>query len=289
MKDWKEYESFVQRLQQALISSEDYLKQKNIVVEKNKKIVDKAGIEREFDIYWKYELAGITYETVIECKHYSSAIQVGLIDAFVGKLSDLPQLIPVFATTVGYQSGAETKARQHNIELLIVREQSDSDWVSHDGTPLIREVNVEMHLVSPTIITSFSPLLDKEWAELTYPNGIPENNPMIGFNNEMFLENDTSKVSLLELAQQLQPLDEEESGDYETTVEFDGYLLHKDEKWKLKAYRINYTIHKTHKETFNIDFAKELDGVIEYINRGKKKTILKSGGVKEEILRQDKR
>ncbi|MFA0405199.1 restriction endonuclease [Vibrio sp. 10N.222.52.C12] len=282
--NWKEYESFVQRLQQAMIHSEPYLQQKNITVEKNKKIIDNAGIEREFDLYWKYELAGITYETVIECKHYSSTIQVGLIDAFVGKLSDLPQLIPVYATTMGYQSGAEIKAKQHNIELLVVREQSDADWVAHDGIPLIKQVGIQVHVISPPIITSFMPMIDKEWAECEFPDGFPENSQLIGLNNEMFLQNEHSNMSLLELASTLKPLDSREYGDYEDTVMFDGWLLHKKEALKLKAYRINYSVPKSHAIEMLIDFSKELDGVIEYINRGIKKTVLKRGGIKEEKL-----
>lgn len=282
--NWKEYESFVQRLQQAMIHSEPYLQQKNITVEKNKKIIDNAGIEREFDLYWKYELAGITYETVIECKHYSSTIQVGLIDSFVGKLSDLPQLIPVYATTMGYQSGAEIKAKQHNIELLVVREQSDADWVAHDGTPLIKQVNGQVHVINPARITSFMPMLDKEWVDSEFPDGFPENPQMFGQNNEMFLQSDESNMSLLELANTLKPLDGQEYGDYEDTVMFDGWLLHKDERWKLKAYRVNYSMPKPLTIEMLIDFSKELDGVIEYINRGIKKTVLKRGGIKEEKL-----
>lgn len=283
--DWREYESFVQRLQQALIFSEDYLRQKNIVIEKNKKIIDNAGIEREFDLYWKYELAGITYETVIECKHYNKPVQVGLMDAFVGKLVDLPQLHPVFATTIGYQSGAEIKAKQHKVELLVVREQSDSDWVSYDGTPLIREINVTIEAVSPPTITSFMPFVDKEWMESTFPNGLPDNMQMLGRNDQMILKNEISETSLLDLAYTLQPLDDATFGRYEDTVEFDGWLLNNGEKWRIKAYRVSYIISKPYTTTMLIDFSKELDGVIEYINRGVKKTILKRGDIKEEKLR----
>ena len=64
----RDYESFVQKLQQALINSEEYLHQKNISIERNVKITDNYGIDREFDLYWEYELAGVTYKTVIECK-----------------------------------------------------------------------------------------------------------------------------------------------------------------------------------------------------------------------------
>ena len=118
----KEYENFVSILQQAILSSEEYIKQKNIVIEKNKIIKDKNGLDREFDLYWEYELGGLTYKTVIECKDYKSPITVEKIDALIGKIQDIPELKGVFATKTGYQSGTKTKAKKNGIELLIVRE-----------------------------------------------------------------------------------------------------------------------------------------------------------------------
>ena len=55
----KEYEFFVANLQQALLNAETITTQKNIQVEVDKNITDNCGIERQFDIYWEYELGGI--------------------------------------------------------------------------------------------------------------------------------------------------------------------------------------------------------------------------------------
>ena len=79
----KEYEQFVAELQQALLNTEAFIQQKNVKVEVNKIIVDNCGIKRQFDIYWEYELGGITYKTVIECKDYNSKISVDRIDGFL--------------------------------------------------------------------------------------------------------------------------------------------------------------------------------------------------------------
>jgi len=108
----KDYEFFVAKLQQALLNADAYASQKNIQVEVNKKIVDNCGIERQFDIYWEYELGGLLYKTVIECKDYASTITVEKIDALIGKVKDLPDLKAVFATKMGYQSGAQKKSRK---------------------------------------------------------------------------------------------------------------------------------------------------------------------------------
>ncbi len=84
MSTGKDYEVFVQSLQQALLDSEAHFSLKNIKVERNKKIADSFGCIREFDIYWEYELAGIIYKTVIECKDYASKVSVEKIDALLG-------------------------------------------------------------------------------------------------------------------------------------------------------------------------------------------------------------
>src|SRR5690606_14872243 len=127
--------NFVARLQHAILYSEEIAKQKNIQIEVNKRLIDNSGIERQFDVYWEYELGGYKYKTVIECKDYASSVSIEKIDALVGKLNDLPDIKAVFATRSGYQSGAKIKAEKHNIELLLVREQNDSDWIGDDGVP----------------------------------------------------------------------------------------------------------------------------------------------------------
>ena len=93
----REYEEFVANLHQALLDAEKLSDQTKTLVEKNKKITDRCGIEREFDIYWEYELAGFTYKTVIECKDYNSTISIDKIDALIGKTQDIPDIKPVFA------------------------------------------------------------------------------------------------------------------------------------------------------------------------------------------------
>lgn len=98
----REYEEFVASLQKALFESEQWTELRNIQIEQNKKIKDNFGILREFDLYWEYELAGITYKTVIECKDYASKVSIEKIDALLGKIRDIPDLKPIFATKTGY-------------------------------------------------------------------------------------------------------------------------------------------------------------------------------------------
>ncbi|EIL9233235.1 hypothetical protein EAO92_004535, partial [Salmonella enterica subsp. enterica serovar Enteritidis] len=70
----KEYEELVRDIQRSLINAGNVPSLKNINIEKNKKIKDRSGIDREFDIYWEFEIGGHTYRSVIECKDYSSRV-----------------------------------------------------------------------------------------------------------------------------------------------------------------------------------------------------------------------
>jgi len=276
----KEYEQFVGLLQQAILNSDEYCRTKNIAVEVNKKIVDRSGIERQFDIYWEYELGGITYKTVIECKDYNSSISIEKIDALLGKLQDLPDLRGVFATKIGYQSGAKTKADTHKIDLLIVREQNDSDWEDKDGTPYIKIIDTTINIISPAIITGFDIFLDKSWIEKNTDIILKEKTVLTAKEDEVFVEDEDSgeRYSLFDLKYKLEPQNENDV-DFQIEKKFENaFILHpdlSDKRLKLFSYKLRYRIPKPFQMKMKIDFSKELVGVIEYLNKGNKKIVYK--------------
>ena len=72
----------------------------------------------------------------------------------------------MFATKKGYQSGAKTKAARNNVDLLVVREQDESDWYAPDGTPLLKQDPCKHSCTRMSAtIHSFIPALDKDWIE----------------------------------------------------------------------------------------------------------------------------
>jgi len=279
----KEYENFVARLQQAILSSEKFGKQKNIVIEKNKIIRDNCGIDREFDLYWEYELGGFTYKTVIECKDYNAPISVLKVDELVGKILDMPELKPVFATKNRYQAGAKKKAKQHGIELLIVREQNDSDWCDEHGNPYITSVNITGHFILPVRITCFQPSFDGKWIKQNRPDiDITKPLQLQGINNEIFVDEvcNNVKYSLYDLADKLTSLEENKPGFYERVVEFtEAYIIHNDDKYKIISYKVMYHIPEPIESNISVDISKELIGVVEYINKGLKLKIFQDGNI----------
>ena len=278
--DGKQYELFVASLQQALLNTENITTQKNIVVEVNKKIFDNCGIERQFDIYWEYELGGLTYKTVIECKDYNASITLEKIDALIGKVKDIPDLKAVFATKTGYQSGAKTKAEQNKIDLLVVREQNDSDWIGVDGTPLIKKVCINLNVSMPAQINKFEPLVDEKWFQKFFGDKIPQLLNIKVNNNEIFIDDikNGDKYSLYDLTARLKPLNSKEFGSFEKVENFDdAFLCYEGIRLKITSYKVGYSIYESATTIIEIDGTKELIGVIEYLQKGTKKSIFRDG------------
>lgn len=282
--DGKAYERFVQNLHQALLDFEDIIKQKNIKIERNKKIIDNCGIEREFDLYWEYELAGITYKTIIECKDYKSRVSVEKIDALIGKIRDIPDLKPLFATKVGYQRGAEAKAKNNKIELLIVREQSDEDWKDGQGNSFIRELFINVLIQSPANITKFSPSIDADWVKENTDIDISKPFNLSNMSDSIFIDDLIlgEKYSLYELEQRLGASAEGKYGDLIYSNSFDNAFLVSDElRFKLRSYDINYILSPPTSMPFHIDYSKDLIGVIEYPHKEQKTAIFTDKIIKD--------
>ena len=290
VKPGRAYEDFVAGLHRALLEAERVLDGRNIEVELNKIIIDNDGLKREFDIYWEYEIAGIKYRTVIECKDYNSSVSIADIDALLGKTQSIPGLRLVFATKKGYQSGAKTKAVRNNVDLLIVREQNESDWYAPDGTPLLKKIHVDFMYDMPAIIHSFFPALDADW--IVKNTDIDTSKPLTlsGLNSDISVEDRSTgqTYSLLDLSNRLQAIRQRESGRFKDTVAFeDAFIVHKGKRFKLKSYNVEYTILGVLKSTLEIDFSTQLDGVIEYLKTNTKATIFGNRVMRESTVRMD--
>jgi predicted helicase len=143
-----EYEQFVQDVYQAIVSAEGV---ENIKVEHNIQLEGNSGCEHQIDVYWEFRLAGQTYKTAIECKAYNQSVSIGKIRDFYGVLVDVPGLTGIFATLVGYQSGAKKYAEHYGISLKELREPTDADWQGR-----VQDINLNLHVVKVQV-KSFQP------------------------------------------------------------------------------------------------------------------------------------
>ena len=284
------YESFVAGLQRAILEAERVFDGRNIEVETNKIIIDNDGLKREFDVYWEYEIAGIRYRTVIECKDYNSSVSVGLIDALLGKAQSIPGLRLVFATKKGYQSGAKTKAARNNVDLLVVREQDESDWYAPDGTPLLKQIHVNIMYRMSATIHSFIPALDKDWIEKNTDVDTSKSLTLSGQYSDLLIDDRSTgeEYSLLELSTRLSPIAERKSGRFKDTVNLvDAFLVHEEKRFKLNSYTVEFTIPEILTSAVEIDFSSQLDGVIEYLQSNVKASIFGNRVMREPTTRTD--
>ncbi|ECA7838350.1 restriction endonuclease, partial [Salmonella enterica subsp. enterica serovar Derby] len=281
----KEYEELVRDIQRSLINAENIPSLKNINIEKNKKIKDRSGIDREFDIYWEFEIGGHTYRSVIECKDYSSPVSIEKIDAFIGKTNDIPGLKLIYATRTGYQSGAKIKAEQHNIQLLVIRDQQAQDWVDDDGTPLLKSIHFKMTAILPPRIINFNVHVDKEW--FYSQNEYTENTLPYLFKTELsdaiFIRNISKgeKYSIHDLSRLLmKKVDNMVYGENIYAEKIDnGYIENANSsvKMKIKGYDCTYIYRKPIEDVSIIDFSEQIKAIVEDFITGKKKWVLKNG------------
>jgi len=285
---WKEYELFVGQIQQSLLNAEGISHIKNITVEVNKKILDRNGIQRQFDVYWEFMLGGQLYKSIIECKDYASAITIDKIDALIGKTNDIPGLRLIYATKKGYQSGAKIKAEQHKIDLLIVREGVNEDWTDQDGNPLVREISLNITAILSPRIISFSPFVDSQWLKINSILEPEEIDKKLGLylNNQLFINNKTknTKTSLYDLANSLPSIHKDiryGSGEFSENFE-DAYIETYDEfiKVKIKGYKLSYEYHEPRTITSTIDYSKQLLGIVQNFQTGEKKMVFIDGVIK---------
>ncbi len=266
------YELFVQKIQQAIIDSEPYAAQTNIIVEHDKKLIDRCGIERQFDLYWEYELGGFVYKNIVECKDFENGVPIDKLDALIGKMHDFPGIRPIIATRVKYQSGAIKKAIDNNIDIIIVRDEDiEKDWTSSDGTPLMRSINFQIHCVSRLKILSANMGIDKEWVEREH---ISPPSSTLFLPTEVFLEKSGQpSITLQEYIEKNHNGGDSLGEEHIHKESFDDAFIVYSEtlRLKLKGFEIKYIFPKPLEYRFTR--SPEVTGVVEYLNQEKKKMI----------------
>lgn len=97
----------------------------NVSVERNVFLntVDGTNRTREIDILISTTVVGYPVHIAVECKNEKEPIGVEKIDAFVGKLKDvgIPTSYGVFVSASGYTKGAISRAKDAEIEALILK------------------------------------------------------------------------------------------------------------------------------------------------------------------------
>jgi hypothetical protein len=142
-----DYEKLVQNVHRSILINDGIT---TIDVLQNVKIKGKSGHYHQIDVYWRFKIGNVDYQTAIECKKYSSNITVGRVKDFKATLDDIGNVNGIMVTTNGYQKGAALFANQYDIKLAVLRSVSDTDL---DNTVQIIVVNINAISRSITDVT----------------------------------------------------------------------------------------------------------------------------------------
>lgn len=268
------YEKFVQEVYTALQLAKNLLDVSNVKIEHNKHITDNCGIDRQFDLYWERTECGEVKKSVIECKDYQKGVSIDRVDALIGKMVDIPDIVPIMATSHKYQSGALQKAKSNNIELLVVREEDrDKDWKTPDGTPYIRTIDIQFVVHRPLQIIEFSIFPVREAA--------PRNVGAVSVrNDQVYLGDNTTgkRCNLLELAGELEKevkVYNSEPKELKRMMD-NGYEELDGVKIPIKGYSIKYVYPPP--LTTNFKLEPVVKAVFEYVINGQKEILMNLEG-----------
>lgn len=133
-----DYEKLARVVYEAILSTNDV---ETIEVKHNVQIQGLSGVKHQIDVYWRYLKDGIEHQVLVECKYYTSKINLIHARNLLGLMADIPQSRGILLTTVGFQSGVVNFCNHYGIGLKRLRNPQGSDW---DG--FIQIIDVELTL-----------------------------------------------------------------------------------------------------------------------------------------------
>jgi len=131
-KTGKRYEGLTQTVFQAIVNQDAV---RTISVQRNITLQGKGKLKHKIDVYWKYEIGDVAYETIVEAKDWKTSVDKGRMRQFRDVLKDLPnQPKGIFVSRGGYQKGARDLAIEEGILIYELREADAPPSVTLSGT-----------------------------------------------------------------------------------------------------------------------------------------------------------
>ena len=255
----KPYEKLTQKIFSQIVNQDSV---KNIEVQHDVNLSGKTTLH-QIDVYWKFEVGGILYQTVIQAKDWKNKVKKEQMLAFKAVLDDLPSGTKgVFVSKSGFQSGAVEVAKAHGIKIYELREPVDADW---DG--LITKVHVGMNLQDP-FFKNMKLKLDEQWI---IDNKIDLKNLPLGTifhgNHEVVDREKTHVCFLSDIVKEFLPKEPEVETHFEKKFD-DAFIVWPGEQLlKIKSISGNVGYH-VHKETIYIDIERMVRTILKDILEG---------------------
>jgi len=115
-RDWQGLEDHVQEVYQTLLD----LAGEQVIVARDVTIRGRNGLNHQIDVYYEFELTGLTHRVAIECKNMMRPVDKDRVLAFSAKVNDCPGVRGCLVSAHGYQSGAQKFAEDNGITLLTI-------------------------------------------------------------------------------------------------------------------------------------------------------------------------
>lgn len=152
MKNGKFLEEVVRLIHETLKANDQ------VVITKNRKVKDRHGDKREFDVFVEGSLNDEAINIAVECKDYSRKVSVSHIEAYITKCDRVPNIHKkIFVSRKGYTSGAIKAAADRDVVLYTLQDLDSVDLFGWLGMAMIRPVLV-MPVVSAKRVTTSSEL-----------------------------------------------------------------------------------------------------------------------------------
>ncbi len=137
-KKGTEYELFVKAIYECLNRADGL---SDVQIQHDVKMVGAAGVEHQIDVFWTFKRGSVDYKVAVECKDYNSHVSKEKIVAFHSILHDIGNIHGIFASKMGFQSGAILYAQKYGIQLMEIRKPFDSDWEGR-----IKDIHLELRI-----------------------------------------------------------------------------------------------------------------------------------------------
>jgi hypothetical protein len=116
----KPYESLVAVVFQSIVRQTQV---NSLVLQHDVILEGSRGSTHQIDVFWKFEVGGLVYETVVQAKDWRKPIDQGEVLKFIAVLDDLPgRPKGIIVTRSGYQKSAKDHAVANGILMYELRE-----------------------------------------------------------------------------------------------------------------------------------------------------------------------
>lgn len=269
-----EYELLTKEIFETLLKDDEV----TVDVKHNVKIQGKA-FSHQIDVYWEYQVAGITHKVAIECKNYSSNVSVAKVRDFYGVLSDIGNINGIMVSKEGFQKGAKDFAEYYGINLRELREPTEDDWKGR-----IKAIQINLSIVMPQIKgRKFN--IDRKWVKenIKLPEKEEFSIQIRGMTDQIWIvdKNGNHIKNMYQLDNELPVKGKKGQGIFHS-YEFDDGYLETVEYGKIKITSIDYVydIYSGKQKPIIIDGATSTKAILKDAITGEIRFFNKDGTIK---------